>query len=310
MKVKKLMKGLMAAALVITLAVSPVTSSYAQEVTVTSGPSTYTFFDMPVAAFEVTGLGLDPYTYQRDAKEEVKLTPSENTFILYCIRDYKFSDIEGEYGEDAWIHSQPGSSEWICNHYSNYSFGFRDSGPYIETNVNGCFTFDYEKKEVDQSLGGVQDMYGTNMGFVEIYHADAPQSDAIYVTTVWDDDRDWEECFAAISRAFQAAGATIVQIPVADALARNNVTVSQNDVMAEVQAAAQAQAEAQSQAAQNTTNTVQNTYIVERGDNLCKIAKKVYGDPNAWKTIYEANSNIIRNDYIIFMRQVLVIPTR
>ena len=157
-------------------------------------------------------------------------------------------------------------------------------------------------------------MYGTNMSFVEIYHADAPQSDAIYVTTVWDDDCDWEDCFAAISRAFQEAGATIVQIPVADALARNNVTVSQNDITtqtaAQSQAETQAQTEAQSQVVQNTTNTVQSTYTVERGDNLCKIAKKVYGDPNAWKTIYEANSNIIRNDYILFKGQVLVIPAR
>lgn len=305
MKVKKLMKGLMVAALAVTMAVTPITSSYAQEVTVASGPSTYTFYDMPIAAFEVTGLELDPYTYKRAANEEVKLTPSENTFILYCIRDYNFDT-----SEKAWIHSQPGSSEWICNHYINYSSGFRDSKPYIEANPNGCFTFMYERKEEEQSFGFLQDMNGTNMAFTEIYHADAPQSDAIYVTTVWDDDRDWEDCFAAISRAFQASGATIVQIPVADALARNNVAVSQNDVTAEAQAAAQAEAQAQSQEVQNTTNTTQSTYIVEHGDNLCKIAKKVYGDPKAWKTIYDANSDIIKSGYILFKGQVLTIPAR
>lgn len=309
MKVKKLMKGLIAAALAVTMAITPITSSYAQEVTVTSGPSTYTFYDMPVAAFEVTGLGLDPYTYKRVANEEVKLTPLENTFILYCIRDYNFDT-----SENAWIHSQPGSSEWVCNSYINYSSGFRDSKPYIEANPNGCFTFMYERKEEDQSFGFLQDMNGTNMAFTEIYHADAPQSDAIYVTTVWDDDRDWEACFAAISRAFQAAGATIVQIPVADALARNNVIVSQNDAATQAadqsQAETQAQAEAQSQVVQNTTSTAQSTYTVERGDNLCKIAKKVYGDPNAWKIIYDANSNIIKSGYILFKGQVLVIPAR
>ncbi|MCM1184736.1 MAG: LysM peptidoglycan-binding domain-containing protein [Roseburia sp.] len=51
------------------------------------------------------------------------------------------------------------------------------------------------------------------------------------------------------------------------------------------------------------------TYTVERGDNLSKIAQKVYGDQNLWKKIYDANSDTIKSgDYIIWANQVLVIP--
>lgn len=51
-----------------------------------------------------------------------------------------------------------------------------------------------------------------------------------------------------------------------------------------------------------------DTYVVERGDNLSKIAKKVYGDSKYWKNIYEANSDVIKSDYTIWANQVLVIP--
>lgn len=50
------------------------------------------------------------------------------------------------------------------------------------------------------------------------------------------------------------------------------------------------------------------TYTVVRGDNLSKIAEKVYGDRTQWKKIYDANSDVIKSDYIIWANQVLVIP--
>lgn len=54
----------------------------------------------------------------------------------------------------------------------------------------------------------------------------------------------------------------------------------------------------------------QTTYTVERNDYLRKIAKKVYGDAELWKVIYEANSGVIKKkDYIIYTGQVLIIPT-
>lgn len=86
----------------------------------------------------------------------------------------------------------------------------------------------------------------------------------------------------------------------------------------EAQAAqdAQLQVEAQAQAVttQATTETnvqavSQGTYTVEANDNLCKIAQKVYGDMKAWREIYKANP-VIKDDYIIYKGQVLIIPVK
>ena len=52
----------------------------------------------------------------------------------------------------------------------------------------------------------------------------------------------------------------------------------------------------------------QSTYTVERGDNLSKIAKKVYGNEKYWKVIYEANAGVVKSNYIIYKNQVLIIP--
>lgn len=53
----------------------------------------------------------------------------------------------------------------------------------------------------------------------------------------------------------------------------------------------------------------QSTYTVERGDNLSKIAKKIYGDEKLWRVIYNANSSVVKSDYIIYKNQVLIIPS-
>ena len=51
------------------------------------------------------------------------------------------------------------------------------------------------------------------------------------------------------------------------------------------------------------------TYTVEKGDSLSKIAKKHLGDANAWKKIYEANKATIGdNPDKIFPGQKLQIP--
>lgn len=57
-----------------------------------------------------------------------------------------------------------------------------------------------------------------------------------------------------------------------------------------------------------TVTITSGTYTVERGDNLSKIAQKVYGDRKLWRKIYEANSNVIKSDYVIWANQVLIIP--
>lgn len=50
------------------------------------------------------------------------------------------------------------------------------------------------------------------------------------------------------------------------------------------------------------------TYTVAAGDNLSKIAKKLYGDANKWKRIFEANREILKNPDLIRPGQVLKIP--
>ncbi|WP_242926591.1 LysM peptidoglycan-binding domain-containing protein [Pontibacter vulgaris] len=53
----------------------------------------------------------------------------------------------------------------------------------------------------------------------------------------------------------------------------------------------------------------QDTYTVQSGDSLSKIAKKHYGDANAWKKIYEANKQTIGdNPDLIKPGQRFVIP--
>jgi nucleoid-associated protein YgaU len=50
------------------------------------------------------------------------------------------------------------------------------------------------------------------------------------------------------------------------------------------------------------------TYTVAKGDSLSKIAKKVYGDANKWKRIFEANRDTVKNPDVIHPGQVLKIP--
>ena len=52
------------------------------------------------------------------------------------------------------------------------------------------------------------------------------------------------------------------------------------------------------------------TYEVKSGDSLSKIAKRVYGDANAWKEIFEANRDILKDPNQIFPGQKLKIRQR
>src|SRR4030095_3481620 len=52
------------------------------------------------------------------------------------------------------------------------------------------------------------------------------------------------------------------------------------------------------------------TYTVVSGDNLSKIAKRFYGDPNQWKRIFEANRDIIKDPDLIRPGQTLKIPDK
>ncbi len=49
-------------------------------------------------------------------------------------------------------------------------------------------------------------------------------------------------------------------------------------------------------------------YVVVAGDTLSVIAKKVYGDADRWKEIFEANKDTIKDPNTIHVGQELVIP--
>jgi nucleoid-associated protein YgaU len=50
------------------------------------------------------------------------------------------------------------------------------------------------------------------------------------------------------------------------------------------------------------------TYTVVQGDNLSKIAKHQYGDAKKWRTIYEANRDLIKDPDLIYPGQSFRIP--
>jgi nucleoid-associated protein YgaU len=52
----------------------------------------------------------------------------------------------------------------------------------------------------------------------------------------------------------------------------------------------------------------EKTYIVVEGDSLSKIAKREYGDANKWRTIYEANKDLVNNPDLIYPGQELKLP--
>ena len=52
----------------------------------------------------------------------------------------------------------------------------------------------------------------------------------------------------------------------------------------------------------------EETYVVVAGDSLSKIAKRLYGDANKWRQIYEANKDLIKNPDLIHPGQKLKIP--
>lgn len=62
------------------------------------------------------------------------------------------------------------------------------------------------------------------------------------------------------------------------------------------------------QSGASSTAPKEETYTVAAGDSLSKIAKRVYGDANQWKRIFEANRDQISNPDLIHPGQVLRIP--
>jgi len=58
----------------------------------------------------------------------------------------------------------------------------------------------------------------------------------------------------------------------------------------------------------STAPSPDRTYEVQPGDSLSKIAKREYGNANAWNKIFEANKDTIKDPDKIFPGQKLKIP--
>lgn len=59
---------------------------------------------------------------------------------------------------------------------------------------------------------------------------------------------------------------------------------------------------------QNTSNERSQTYVVEKGDSLSKIAKRLYGNADEWRRIFELNRDIIQDPDLIHPGQTLRLP--
>ncbi len=51
-------------------------------------------------------------------------------------------------------------------------------------------------------------------------------------------------------------------------------------------------------------------YLVIKGDYLYGIAEKVYGDPFKWRSLYDANTNMIEDPNAIYPEMILSLPGR
>lgn len=209
------------------------------------------FSDMPVAAYEVTGLGVGRFDesagipYLKDDEEAemyvevsdpedadadvtyftnlfVKLTPGENPFVIFCMQ----GDEEDGYISTTAIQSPSESGQWEAVEYScldgyiemvNFSLlTRRDADTYDEETYGGSFY-------------GLIDYWMKWICFSEIYHPDAPQNDAIYVINgmAFSDEDDMDDVLAGMVETFERLGTTSVkEIPVEEALERCNVVVS------------------------------------------------------------------------------------
>lgn len=78
--------------------------------------------------------------------------------------------------------------------------------------------------------------------------------------------------------------------------------------MEEARAKAAAAQEAARQKAAEKAEAAQTVHEVQPGDTLSHIALKYYGNANAWRQIYEANKDAIKNPSLIYPGQKFVIP--
>ena len=198
----------------------------------------FIFSDRPVAAFEVTGFDLHS-TYEGNyidlAGDDfgpihfVKLTPGENSFILFCI----YSDDESMLHSGATIHSPAGSGQWEGKTYSCFDTiidNLPEGYTLLEKNFwDGEYVFN-EAQEGGEYYSTL-DVWHDWIQFAQLYHPDAAQDDSIYVIDVipysFDEAFDTvEECLGSLVNTLAILGASATEISVDEALARCGVEVS------------------------------------------------------------------------------------
>lgn len=211
----------------------------------------YIFTDVPIAALEITGLGIGPDIpvneelhhivddYDNGIQPFVQLTPGENTFILYCFSRGEANGgdaIAGTWASLAAIQSPAGSGPWEANHYiaDGYMFENPPEGLAWIAKQYGGFS-----EEDGGRFPTVVDAMNKYIEFSEIFHSGAPQPDAIYAAEiqvypdfVGYDSVDYgveENIVSGIVKIFEECGATVQEIPVEEALARDHITVSEKE---------------------------------------------------------------------------------
>ena len=165
----------------------------------------------------------------------MRLTPGENTFILFCIPgDVEITwDEWGSYvSEGATIHSPSGSGQWeaVVYHCSDFVLPQPEGFSLLIRDSN------YNEETYDAHINSLVDPWLKWIRFSEIYHPDSPQDDAIYVIEVMTypgDEYGYDEMdniYASMIETFENLGATSVkEISVEEALERCNVAVSQEE---------------------------------------------------------------------------------
>ena len=213
----------------------------------------YIFSHMPVAAYEVTGLGVGRFesVYEGEFYSEeydgyfsgplVRLTPGENTFVLFCIP----GDVDTVWTESIWgdgwysnigaaIHSPSGSSQWEAITYTCSDGIIPDVegfSKFMREDTSDYYV--YNEETYDGRIFSLVDPWLKWIRFAEIYHPDAQQDDSIYAIEVeaYPESEDYEEVYDVLARminAFEDLGATAVkEIPVEEALKRCNAVVSE-----------------------------------------------------------------------------------
>ena len=212
----------------------------------------YIFSDMPIAAYEVTGLGVGRFesvneemiyfkgdTIYFEGEDEggycfgnypfIRRTPGENTFVLFCMQ----GDEEGMLNmlSATTIHSPSGSSQWEAITYTSEPYSYTFGSFSSITRARNPFN----EEKYDRSLCSYFDPVSTIFGFAEIYHPDSPQDDTIYVIevnehayAVSEGYDEIDKILARMVNVFEELGATDVkEIPVEEALAKYNVVISE-----------------------------------------------------------------------------------